>query len=174
MKMRLLACGSAMRLAKHRIGGAWSPVSNEQDLAQSVFLALWKGAEAGKWDGVKDRDELWWVLLEITRRKVLRFHAHRNAAKRSGNVVSLGATAESDVDGESTIALPEPTDMRELLPDAALVLKDEHNRLMQRLRDDVLRTVATLKLEGYSHKEIAQSLHVNERTVIRKLNLIRE
>ncbi len=160
------------RLAKQRLGQASNPVANEEDVAQSVFFAFWRGAQAGKWDGVKDRSELWWVLLEITRRKVLQQHAYRQAAKRSGTVVSLTPAAEGD--GESTLGLPEPADVRELLPEAAAIFSEEHQRLMQLLRDDQLRTVAALKLEGYTHEEIAGQLHINRRTVIRKLNLIRE
>lgn len=164
--------GALERLAKNRMGTAPHPVANEEDLAQSVFLALWSGAQTGKWNGVKDRSELWWVLLEITRRKALQYHAYQKVAKRSGTVVSL--TPTTDMCGDSTIDLPEPADLRELLPDAAAILNEEHDRLMLLLRDDQLRTVAALKLQGYTQEEIAQQLHVNSRTILRKLKLIRE
>ena len=42
------------------------------------------------------------------------------------------------------------------------------------LLDDELREIALLKLEGYSHDEIAQQIGRSTRTVDRRLGLIRE
>ena len=44
---------------------------------------------------------------------------------------------------------------------------------MRSLRDDCLRTIVVLRIEGYLVKEIAERLSVGERTVERKLQLIR-
>jgi len=54
------------------------------------------------------------------------------------------------------------------------LLEEEQNRLLSMLRDDVLRSIAIWKLEGFTHEEIADKLGVTPRTVIRKINLIRE
>lgn len=161
------------RLTKSRIGNARTAVPLEPGLAQSVLLALWHGTEAFHGDGAGERDGLWWVLLEITRRKVIRLHAQRSA-QRDAQVDGRVSTWETPTDGESTLALPGLADLRELSPEATGILKAEHNRLMLQLRDDELRTVAALKLEGYSHTEIALISRRIVRTVIRKLQLIRE
>jgi len=42
------------------------------------------------------------------------------------------------------------------------------------LSDDTLRSVATLRLEGYSNEEAAAKLDVSVRTVERKLRIIRQ
>jgi len=44
---------------------------------------------------------------------------------------------------------------------------------LSKLRDDTLRGIALLRMEGYSNSEISQQLNVSERTIERKLNLIR-
>ena len=46
--------------------------------------------------------------------------------------------------------------------------------LMDRLRDDQMREIARRKLEGYSNAEIANQLGVVERTVERRLGMIRD
>jgi DNA-directed RNA polymerase specialized sigma24 family protein len=59
-------------------------------------------------------------------------------------------------------------------PELLLMLEEEQQRLLACLRDDVLRSIARRKLEGDSHEQIAELLNVTTRTVIGKLNLIRE
>jgi DNA-directed RNA polymerase specialized sigma24 family protein len=41
------------------------------------------------------------------------------------------------------------------------------------LKDDTMRTVALLRVEGYSVEEIADRLNCGKRTIERKLTLIR-
>jgi DNA-directed RNA polymerase specialized sigma24 family protein len=50
---------------------------------------------------------------------------------------------------------------------------DECQRLMDELRDDSLRRVALLRMEGYTNEEIARELRCSRRTVARKVELIR-
>ena len=51
---------------------------------------------------------------------------------------------------------------------------DEYRRLRDGLRNDSLRQVLDLRLEGYTREEIAKRLGCAERTVKRKLELIRD
>jgi DNA-directed RNA polymerase specialized sigma24 family protein len=53
------------------------------------------------------------------------------------------------------------------------MVADEFSHLLGRLPHDDLRQVAVLRLENYSPGEIAERLGVSERTVWRKLGLIR-
>jgi DNA-directed RNA polymerase specialized sigma24 family protein len=50
---------------------------------------------------------------------------------------------------------------------------DECRRLLDKLRDDSLRRVALLRMEGYTNDEIARELRCSLRTVARKVELIR-
>jgi len=160
------------RLARSRFRGALTAVSDEQDLVQSVFRVLWTGAAAGQWDSVQDRSELWWLLLAITRRKALKRLAYNSRLKRGETTVSLNEleTRGGDPSGRQSfdVAGDEPP------PELILMLREEQERLLAMLRNEALRTIAVWKLEGYTHEEIAGKLGVAPRTVIRKLNLIRE
>lgn len=159
------------RLAKTRYRGALSAVANEEDLVQSVFRALWTGAAAGQWDSVQDRNELWWLLLTITRRTALKRQAYNARRKRGGPTASLSA---ADTSSSTSAESPREPTGDNPPPELILMLQEEQDRLLAMLRDDVLRSIAIWKLEGYTHEEIAAKLNVTTRTVIRKLNLIRE
>jgi DNA-directed RNA polymerase specialized sigma24 family protein len=59
-------------------------------------------------------------------------------------------------------------------PEFAVEVADELERLVRRFDDPSLRIVAQRKLEGFTNSEIAKALRVSTRTVIRKLELIRQ
>lgn len=60
-----------------------------------------------------------------------------------------------------------------LTPEFIAAMNEQCEELMERLPDDKLRLVAHRKLEGYTNEEIAQELGVVQRTIERKLSLIR-
>jgi DNA-directed RNA polymerase specialized sigma24 family protein len=51
---------------------------------------------------------------------------------------------------------------------------DECRRLLEGLPDDELRTIALLRMEGYSNEQIAERLGCGLRSVERKLDRIRK
>ncbi|OYW15066.1 MAG: hypothetical protein B7Z55_15300, partial [Planctomycetales bacterium 12-60-4] len=101
--------------------------------------------------------------------KALRRADHQSAKKRTGQVQSIDA-----YDDDSMFGAPSALASKDPPPDLAVMMEDEHSRLMQQLRDDLLRQVAHLRLVGLTNEEIATELGISTRTVIRKLNLIRE
>jgi DNA-directed RNA polymerase specialized sigma24 family protein len=58
-------------------------------------------------------------------------------------------------------------------PDFAAEFAEQCQRLLDRLGDASLRTVALRKMEGYTNAEIADALGCGVRTVERKLRVIR-
>jgi DNA-directed RNA polymerase specialized sigma24 family protein len=62
---------------------------------------------------------------------------------------------------------------REPTPEFAAQVAEECQRLLGRLKDASLRTVALGKMEGYSNEEIAGQLGCAPRTVARKVRVIR-
>jgi len=58
-------------------------------------------------------------------------------------------------------------------PEFAAQVAEECQRLLGRLGDAELRSVALWKMEGYTNEEIAARLNCVPRTVQRKLGLIR-
>ena len=63
---------------------------------------------------------------------------------------------------------------REPTPEDAAQFAEDYERLLARLGDETLRTIALSKLEGHTNEEIAAELGTSPRTVDRKLNLIRK
>ena len=101
----------------------------------------------------------------MTVRKAINLVKHEVRLSRGGGrLVSL-----SDLEGlplEEVIG-PEPT------PELAAQMVEECRRLLGRLGDDTLRSVALWKMEGQTNREIAASLGCIEQTVERKLRRIR-
>ncbi|MCA9111829.1 MAG: hypothetical protein KDA52_17890 [Planctomycetaceae bacterium] len=142
--------------------------ADPEDVAVSVMESLWRGARAGRLQDVKTRDELWWLLLALTKRKIIDHHRNYTAQKRGGHVVisSLG-------DGNSRCYQFEEIVSVELSPSYLAALEEEFSRLLALLRDDQLRQIAVHRVEGYTNDEICELLSVSASTITRKLRLIR-
>jgi DNA-directed RNA polymerase specialized sigma24 family protein len=145
---------------------------DEHDIAQSVFRNICSGAAEGRFGEVRNRDELWWLLLSITRQKVVDHIRRETAAKRGGGKVIRESDVQGDADDSvftlDAIVAEEPT------PEFVAILEEETQRLMGLLRDDLLRDVALARIEGYTVPEIAQMVGISTRSIERKLQLIRK
>ena len=158
--------------ARKTIGVAPRRTGDEEDVAVSVFESLCRGAAAGRFSELKDRHELWWLLLALTKRKVINQIRRDTSLKRGQNTVQ----GETEVPNDP--ATGEKFDLRSILddvpsPDLLVQMDEEWQRLLNMLRDDTLRRIACWRIEGYPIDEIADKLNVLPRTVSRKLHLIR-
>lgn len=162
-----------VRLALKKLRGANRRVSDEEDLALSVFDSFCRGAAHGRFPQLADRDNLWPLLVAITEHKATDRARHGARQKRGGTRVlgesAFGAATGSDADqrGIEQVVGREPT------PEFAAQMAEECQRLLALLDDDGLRTLAVCKLEGYSNEEAAAKLGWALRTVERRLGLIR-
>ena len=110
------------------------------------------------------------MLVTITARKAIDLVHHERRQKRGGGRVADEASlGETDSGGGAfeRFACPEPT------AEFAALLAEECRVRLDGLRDDTLRRVALLKMEGHTDAEIAARLGCGLRTVVRKLTLIR-
>jgi DNA-directed RNA polymerase specialized sigma24 family protein len=158
-----------VRLARDRLRGAPRAVADEEDAALSAFDSFVLGAARGRYPRLDDRDDLWRLLVVITERKALDQIRHERQQKRGGGKVigMSGADAVADRPGHlAGVAGTMPT------PEFAAMVVDECRSLLGRLRDDSLRTVARLRMEGYTTEEVADQLGCSLRTVARKIKLI--
>jgi RNA polymerase sigma factor (sigma-70 family) len=161
-----------VELARRRLKDAPKQVADEEDVAASVFHSLCRGAAAGRFENVKNRDDLWWLLLAITKQKVVDHVRREMAQKRGGGRIQSESGLSRNSDDSHGFALDhligdEPT------PEFALMLQEQHSRLLGLLRDDRLRQIAVFRIEGLTVPEIAADLGVSTRSVERKLQLIR-
>lgn len=152
-------------LARKKLSDVPRGVADEEDVALSAFDSFCRRAEQGRFPELSDRDGLWKLLVVITARKAGHLRREQMAVKRGG-----GAQAD---DGEDAQLLREILS-REPDPAVAAVAAEEHRRLMEALGDDLLRQVALLRMQGDSVEQIATQIGTCERSVKRKLRLIRE
>lgn len=155
-------------LAQKRLRDHPRQAADEEDVVVSVFDSLCRGVHEGRFDALSDRDDLWRLLIVLTRQKSVDAIRREARAKRGGGRVrSLDAPGSNE---------QELIDFLRVDPEPAFLacVNDECERLLALLRDDTLRTIAIRKMEGYTNQEIAAELEVSERTVRRKVDLIRE
>jgi DNA-directed RNA polymerase specialized sigma24 family protein len=152
-------------LARARLRDLPHRIADEEDVALSAFDSFFRGARAGRFPRLDDRDDLWQILVLITVRKAIDLRNYEGRASRAGGRVR--SLTELSREGFEAIVGDEPT------PELAAQLTEEYQRLMEQLGDPTLRSVATYKLEGYTDEEIAARLGCVARTVERKLARIR-
>jgi DNA-directed RNA polymerase specialized sigma24 family protein len=160
-------------LARRKLQGMSRAAADEEDVALSTFDSFCRGADAGRFPQLQDRDDLWQLLVAITAHKALDLVRREGRQKRGGGAVldeaALVDPVRADVDqaGLDQILSREPS------PEFALQVTEEYKRLLDSLGDDTLRSVAVQKMEGYNNNEIAAQLGCAPRTVARKLRRIR-
>lgn len=162
-----------VQVAKSRMAGASRRVADEEDVALSVFHSLCRGAAAGRFERLRNRDELWQMLIAITQQKVVDLKRHNVRQKRGGGEVR-GESVFLENDAEQLARGIEDYAIEELTPQFLCILAEEHQRLLGLLRDDTLRQIALFRMEGYTDEEIATQMGLSRRTIERKLQLIRE
>lgn len=158
-------------LARAKLGDAPRGAEDEEDVAVSALRSFYSGVAAGRFPDLGDRNNLWALLAKITACKAINQRNRQLAKKRGGGRVL----------SEGQLAHPSSMDERQLAefvedglsPDFVAAVNEQCRELLDQLPDDKLRLIAHRKLEGYTNEEIAQELGVVERTVERKLNLIR-
>ena len=143
---------------------------NEEDVALSAFNSFFVGVRRGRFLRLEDRNDLWQVLVMLTRRKAVNQRKHDLRQKRGGGRVR----GESAFDGDSTdgdIGIGRIIDAEPTPAEAAQFVEEFMGRLAMLPKD--LREVALLKLEGHTVKELATHFGCVPRTIERKLQLIR-
>jgi DNA-directed RNA polymerase specialized sigma24 family protein len=160
-----------MQVARRKLPKSNRLIADEEDVAQSVLIAIWKGYSAGKFDDIKNRDDIWWLLVTIARRKITSSTRKESALKRGGHFGDRKRVKSTDSSG-GELFIQGIVD-RQPTPEFVSALVDEEAMLMSRLRDDQLKSIARLRITGYSVPEIAEKLTIAQRSVERKLRLVR-
>lgn len=160
-------------LARKRLAERPRLGADAEDVALSAFDSFFRGVEEGRFPQLNDRDELWHLLVTITARKAHRLVRDQSRQKRGGGAVL----------GESAIFLPDEAGKVRIgfdqvfsespSPEFVAQLTEEYERLFDQLPDAELRTIATLKMEGYTIDEMSAKLGRAPATIERKLKVIR-
>ncbi len=124
-------------------------------------------AQRGAFPRLRDRDDLWRVLLTLTERKALDQIAKDAAARRGGAVVHVSALA-GDGSAPHEVGVSSEPD-----PHEAVALAEGLEQMLDLLGKPDLRRVAILRMEGCSNEEISAAIDCALATVERKLKTIR-
>lgn len=144
---------------------------DEEDAALSAFDSFCAGARQGRYPRLNDRDDLWRLLVVITKRKALdQIERQRRAKRGGGRVVDASALAGpgGEAGGLDQLVGAGPS------PEFAALVAEEYRLRLEALGDEGLRQIAVMRMEGHTDDEIAGRLGVTRRTIQRRLELIRE
>jgi DNA-directed RNA polymerase specialized sigma24 family protein len=163
-----------VQLARKRMGQQRPRWADEEDMALSAFHSFIDGAAEGRFPQLRDRDDLWEILVKITARKVKDYLKASNRLKRGGGQVR----------GESVFERPGNTSIGGIgkaaadphgeTPELVVVIAEECQKLLTQLGDPALAQIAVWKMEGHTDVEVARKLGCATRTVERKLQRVRE
>ena len=157
-----------VQAVRRRISGQNRAVSDEEDIVLSVFDSFYAAAENGRFPDLSDRDDLWRLLLRMSARKVIDKRRHDMRQRRGGNVQvrSLNEGGEDEAIIEAIGDEPSP--------EMVLMMQESVEQFFSNLGVGHLRDLAGARLEGYSNAELALRFECSERTIERRLHLIRE
>lgn len=134
--------------AKRRLVEVPRGVADEEDVALSVLRCLCDGAAQGRFNDVANHDELWRLLLTITRQKCVDHVRHYTRDKRGGGKVrgeSVFATPGNDAtDGFDMLVSDDPN------PQYIAQMGEEFQRLLAAIPDQVPREIVLRRMEGRS------------------------
>ncbi len=170
-----------LELARRKIRDLPRRATDEEDVALSVFHAVYQAASKNRLPNLVNRDDLWMTLVVITAGKAVDARRREYRLKRGGRPLSASSeVASGHGPNEPERAEMTPADVLDDLlghepdPAFATMVEEEFQLLLRRLGDPALEQIAVCKLHGYTNLEIAEQLNCNERTVKRRLALIRK
>jgi DNA-directed RNA polymerase specialized sigma24 family protein len=159
-------------LARRKLRGKPRLPADEEEVALSAMRSFFRGAAGGRFPQLHDRDNLWALLVPITARKARHLIRRETAEKRGGGKVRGEDALRGTRDSEPEFGLDQVIG-REPTPEFEAQMGEEFDRLLERLGDPQLQDVAKWRMEGYTVEEIAAKIGFTERSVKRKLRLIR-
>lgn len=163
-------------LAKQQLGSANRRSQDEEDVAAEVFTKLYFSASEGKLPDLNDRQSLWRLLVSMTRNVSIDQIRREHRDKRGGGRVhghSISELTDLNIPANSPQVFDnfvgeQPT------PDSIAAIDDLIQKSLAQLPAEEHRQMLLLKLEGYTHAEIAEQLSIAPRTVERRMHRVRE
>lgn len=154
-------------LARSKLGSAPRRTMDEDDVVVQAFASFCLRAGKGQFPDLKDRDDLWKLLICIAERKALNQRKHL-FRKKNQAVPEAALQGKDGAGGLDILASPVPS------PEFAEILADEVASLLDQLEDPVYRLICIQKMEGLSNPQIAKSLECSVSSVERKLRNVRD
>ena len=163
-----------VEVARRSLKDSSRRVQDEEDVAVIAFKSLLAGISAGRFPELDQREKLWRLLMVITTRKAAAAIERDHRQKRGGGDVRGDSAVMSQKNESNASGGFDRLTSGNPSPDIAAVLADQTRKLLAELTDETAQRVAALKIEGFTHQEIADKLDITTRTVERRLKQIRE
>ncbi len=162
-----------VRLARRKLQPNARRAADEEDVALTAFASFCRHAEQGRFPKVRDRTDLWRLLVTLTIRMAIDLIRREGRQKRGG---PQSGEPEATVPGRHAARRGDTDQLADQQPAPEFVAQvaEECERLLGALDDAELKSIALWKTEGYTNEEIAAKLGVVLRTVERKLHAIRQ
>ncbi|MEL7335908.1 MAG: ECF-type sigma factor [Planctomycetota bacterium] len=155
-----------IREAKKHLRANSRRMMDEEDVAIIAFDAFLTGVAQGRFSRLSTREDLWQIMAMLVQRKAMSMLRCHTAQKRGGG----------DVRGDSGFVRGEMEGGIENVSDPWIAeqMCVETRDLFDKLRTPELKSIALMKMEGYTNPEIAGSMSIAVRSVERKLHRIRD
>jgi RNA polymerase sigma factor (sigma-70 family) len=160
-------------IARQKLRYVSRRAADEEDVAQQAFWSFYQSVRSGRLPNLVSRHDVLAALTHITVCKAINQIERELGTAKRGKGRVRGESALDYLVGQSS-ARPGLQQVAEsaCLPDEEVLLRDCYDHYLSRLPESV-REVARLHLAGLSNREIAEELDCVERTVERKLALLR-
>jgi DNA-directed RNA polymerase specialized sigma24 family protein len=157
--------------ARARLLGDDMAVADDEDAALSAFHTFCRRLREGHFERLANRNDLWALLIVLTRRKVTKHVRHSGRQKRGGEMrhIPLERLSGDSLEGQEGSKVEDVRWVSTLRDGMDARCLD----LLELLPDESLQHVAVRKLEGHSNREIADELGIALRSIERKLQCIR-
>ena len=154
-----------LNLVGRHLASRFSPRLDADDVVQSVFGSFFNGAREGRY-AFDDENDFWKLLLTIALNKVRNTVRHHQTQMRDLMKESFSTNSDG---AESLLAdLKNP---RRIAAEYAGFL-ESLDELLDRL-EPAEQELLRYQIEGYTQKEIADKMDLNDRTIRRMLSRIR-
>jgi DNA-directed RNA polymerase specialized sigma24 family protein len=155
-------------LARKKLQGTPRQAADEEDVALCALDSFCRGARSGRFSWLEDRKDVWRIQAVLASREASHLAQREHGMKRGGGRVRhTSALGDGAVESGVSVVSREPD------PHRSAQTAEEFRHLLHLLPDPRLRLIALCKLERLSNAAIASCLDTSERTVARKLLLIR-
>jgi RNA polymerase sigma factor (sigma-70 family) len=158
-----------LAIAGRRLKSSAKLAVTADDIASIAFNEFLTGAQEGRFPTLANRDDLWQVLMLLVRRRSIDQLRAANSRKRVG-ASKMGKPIVDTIsldDNNGLLPSDSPT------PSEAILLQEEFETRLGELQEERLKQIALYKMSGYTNSEIATKLECSERSVERKLVIIR-
>jgi RNA polymerase sigma-70 factor (ECF subfamily) len=157
--------GRLLNLVGRHLAGKFNSRLDPDDVVQSVFRSIFRLTREGRFEFEGDSD-FWKLLLTMALNKVRNTVRHHQAGKRDPSQESISTSADG-VDGYIVNRLSSQPTVQEIVS-----FTDMLEQILLRLDPDQAALIQ-YRIEGYTQKEIAEKLNVDDRTVRRMFASIR-